>query len=194
MKQCSVCQEEFADKFSFCPVDGTPLNEPSVVSPVVPEEDTATVAAASVAREHAPQVNPVLQKTMASFDDESEPFIPSSNATSSDETDYAASAAPYDNEFHLTIIEDQSILRRLSEELKEVRHDAQLTWPEFRQSPLGFTKRLFSAYGTMLWKFVTRPNVAIALITSIFVMLVISGGVILLERNTSSMTSRIVMV
>ena len=27
MKQCSVCREEFADKFSFCPVDGSPLNE-----------------------------------------------------------------------------------------------------------------------------------------------------------------------
>src|SRR5215212_10991543 len=27
MKFCSVCQEEFADKFSFCPVDGTPLKE-----------------------------------------------------------------------------------------------------------------------------------------------------------------------
>ncbi|MBA3766155.1 MAG: energy transducer TonB [Acidobacteria bacterium] len=26
MKQCAVCLEEFADKFSFCPVDGTPLN------------------------------------------------------------------------------------------------------------------------------------------------------------------------
>src|SRR5215212_6578958 len=25
MKFCSVCEEEFADKFSFCPVDGTPL-------------------------------------------------------------------------------------------------------------------------------------------------------------------------
>src|SRR5687767_15363258 len=25
MKFCSKCQEEFADKFSFCPVDGTPL-------------------------------------------------------------------------------------------------------------------------------------------------------------------------
>src|SRR3982751_930979 len=25
MKFCSSCQEEFADKFSFCPVDGTPL-------------------------------------------------------------------------------------------------------------------------------------------------------------------------
>src|ERR1044071_3844093 len=25
MKFCSRCKEEFADKFSFCPVDGTPL-------------------------------------------------------------------------------------------------------------------------------------------------------------------------
>src|SRR5882757_6742076 len=25
MKFCSTCKEEFADKFSFCPVDGTPL-------------------------------------------------------------------------------------------------------------------------------------------------------------------------
>ena len=40
MKFCSVCEEEFADKFSFCPVDGTPL---SVVTPKV-EEPSVTVA------------------------------------------------------------------------------------------------------------------------------------------------------
>ena len=40
MKFCSTCQEEFADKFSFCPVDGTPLtvpvseSRPEVVEPV----------------------------------------------------------------------------------------------------------------------------------------------------------------
>src|SRR5438132_2142656 len=28
MKFCSTCKEEFADKFSFCPVDGTPLSAP----------------------------------------------------------------------------------------------------------------------------------------------------------------------
>src|SRR5262247_4514232 len=33
MKFCSVCKEEFADKFSFCPVDGTPLTAAS--APVV---------------------------------------------------------------------------------------------------------------------------------------------------------------
>jgi hypothetical protein len=26
MKTCTACEEEFEDKFSFCPVDGTPLN------------------------------------------------------------------------------------------------------------------------------------------------------------------------
>ena len=26
MKVCSTCKEEFADKFGFCPVDGTPLH------------------------------------------------------------------------------------------------------------------------------------------------------------------------
>src|SRR6267378_1490687 len=25
MKFCNTCQEQFADRFSFCPVDGTPL-------------------------------------------------------------------------------------------------------------------------------------------------------------------------
>src|SRR5918993_464403 len=40
MKFCSVCQEEFADKFSFCPVDGNPLTE---VSPQV-EDPSLTVS------------------------------------------------------------------------------------------------------------------------------------------------------
>src|ERR1041384_8014448 len=39
MKFCSVCKEEFADKFSFCPVDGTPLK--AVTPPV--EEPSLTV-------------------------------------------------------------------------------------------------------------------------------------------------------
>src|SRR4029078_12970251 len=40
MKFCSVCKEEFADKFSFCPVDGTPL---ATVAPPVPPMDTPSV-------------------------------------------------------------------------------------------------------------------------------------------------------
>jgi len=31
MKRCNACDEEFANKFSFCPVDGTPLNSLAAV-------------------------------------------------------------------------------------------------------------------------------------------------------------------
>src|ERR1051325_10797547 len=40
MKFCSVCKEEFADKFSFCPVDGTPL---TAVTPAAAEDPSITV-------------------------------------------------------------------------------------------------------------------------------------------------------
>src|SRR5215208_4326474 len=40
MKFCSKCEEEFADKFSFCPVDGTPL---TLVSPKV-DDPSLTVS------------------------------------------------------------------------------------------------------------------------------------------------------
>src|SRR6266850_7568298 len=44
MKFCSRCEEEFADKFSFCPVDGTPLS--SVVAK--PEDPSVTVSREAV--------------------------------------------------------------------------------------------------------------------------------------------------
>ena len=44
MKFCSKCEEEFADKFSFCPVDGTPLS--SVVA--TSEEPSVTVSREAV--------------------------------------------------------------------------------------------------------------------------------------------------
>src|SRR5215467_883722 len=54
MKFCTRCEEEFAEKFSFCPVDGTPLttvdakakaDEPSLtVIPTSHEEPSLTVS------------------------------------------------------------------------------------------------------------------------------------------------------
>src|SRR5215211_2529809 len=41
MKFCSKCQEEFADKFSFCPVDGTPL---TAAAPNVADDPSLTIS------------------------------------------------------------------------------------------------------------------------------------------------------
>src|SRR3954466_10551462 len=42
MKFCSTCQEQFADRFSFCPVDGTPLSAVAA-APVAPPKASAPV-------------------------------------------------------------------------------------------------------------------------------------------------------
>jgi TonB family protein len=163
MKRCSTCQEEFADRFSFCPVDGTPLNIPVAEANVIVSEG---------------------------FDEDTATTLPSNYTL--EQADDGAAVIP--NEYHLTIIEERSIIGRLLEELREIAHDAQLTWPEFKRDPFGFTRRGISTLLATLWRFVTRPNVGIALISAILVMMVIGGGILLLERSHSTATSRAVMV
>ncbi|HEX8138686.1 MAG TPA: hypothetical protein VF544_14055, partial [Pyrinomonadaceae bacterium] len=179
MKQCPVCQEEFADKFSFCPVDGTPLNgfvaqraemampvqapAASAVPPVIPVEETATQAYGA-----------------SPSQDSGEDFDQASAVADSYNT--SGSASSHVGEYHLTIIEDQSILSRLAEELREVSHQYQLTWPEFKRDPAGFVKRSIVGYGQILKRFFARPNVAIAMLAAVLSMGLIVAAVAWLDR------------
>jgi TonB family protein len=138
MKQCSTCQDEFADRFSFCPVDGTPLTELSAAaaeaSPVSDGVTPHLASAATVAS--AP--------TMA--------LVPA-------------------GEYHLTFVDDTGLTRRLMEEIRGVAHNSQLTWPEFKRDPFGYMGRMISGYGTLLWRFFSSRNVAIATSTALMVVL-----------------------
>src|SRR5436190_2522387 len=40
MKRCNACEEEFADKFSFCPIDGSPLTRLRRQQPQLRTEQT----------------------------------------------------------------------------------------------------------------------------------------------------------
>jgi TonB family protein len=141
MKQCSTCHEEFADKFSFCPVDGTPLNElaAAIVASPAPDDVTLPVEAAP------PPVSAIPTYTNPGY--------------------------------HLTIIEDAGITRRLLGELRAVKQQSQLTWPEFKRDPKGFTSRLVSAYSRSTWRFFSAPSVAFA---SIFAVLAVTTIILLL--------------
>jgi TonB family protein len=57
-------------------------------------------------------------------------------------------------------------------ELKEVAHHSELTWPEFKRDPAGYSKRFVVGYSTLLWRFFSSRNVAIA--TSSALLLVLS--------------------
>jgi TonB family protein len=85
-------------------------------------------------------------------------------------------------EFHLTFLEDEGLTRRLVKELKSVAHDAELTWPEFKRDPVGFTSRSVSAYSRAGWKFFSQRNVALAVLSAFVLISGVVVAIVLLER------------
>ncbi|MBV9957752.1 MAG: energy transducer TonB [Acidobacteria bacterium] len=137
MKQCRTCLEEYADKFVFCPLDGTTLSE----------ERSA-------------------DEPLVSFTEQSEPASPLPSTA-----------------YHLTIIEDAGLVRRLYTELASAARASQLTWPEFKRDPLGFTRRSATAYGAMAWRFFSSPNVAIASLAAMLFMMTAVAGLVWLDHR-----------
>jgi len=150
MKFCSTCKEEFADKFSFCPVDGTPLNvfvpepEEIVVEPPIPAEPFRAA-------------EPVLAGA-------------------------GSMALAQRGEFHLTMIDDAGLVGRLAKEVRDVAHEYQLTWPEFKRDPFGFTKRSLVGYGQMASKGLGNRNVLAGLLVAVVAMIALVGIIGLLDR------------
>jgi TonB family protein len=170
MKFCKTCQEQFADRFSFCPVDGTPLG----VAP-------ATSVSAS-AREIETSY-PVAENTVPT-PNVSEPAYAAIPATA------AASSAAIFGDYHLTILEDRGLLYRLAGELGGVAHNYQLTWPEFKRDPFGFMKRSIQGYGQMVGGFFGSRDIMIAMLFSFVAIAAIIGTIFLLDRTQSAGVSR----
>ncbi len=168
MKFCSMCKEEFADKFSFCPVDATPLTAVTLF-----EEPSVTAMPANGGA--------VLL--------ESEPEAPSIAAPA-----YAgnpsSSSLVQRGEFHLTIMSDAGLASRLGSELKDVAHEYELTWPEFKRDPMGFMKRSIVGYGQIVKRFLANRNVVIAMSVAVFALVALAVIVGLLDKTQSAATGR----
>ncbi|MDT4967461.1 MAG: hypothetical protein QOJ64_2198, partial [Acidobacteriota bacterium] len=162
MKQCSTCREEFADKFSFCPVDGTPL--------------------ADQLAEASDFIIPDREQVFSSLPVHSDAAIkqPPPAAT------VAAVRAPRTDEYHLTFVDDTGLTRRLMGELKEVAHNSELTWPEFKRDPFGYSGRFIKGYSSLLWRFFSTRNVAIATSTALLVVLSVVITFIVTGRNRAA--------
>ena len=99
MKHCPTCQEEFASKFSFCPVDGTPLMEetdPVDQTPLPLTEQVATPL-------------PAATDSYAANATEDVPASAAAAATST--------ALVPAGEYHLTFVDDTGLTRRLMGEV-----------------------------------------------------------------------------
>ena len=181
MKFCSRCEEEFADKFSFCPVDGTPLTQ---VAPKVDEPSVTAISDPSltVNSDQKPRIEvPFNQSDIPADSEPGEPiYAAAGNST----------AMVLRDEYHLTMLDDAGLTARLTHELKDVAHEYQLTWPEFKRDPFGFTKRTFVGYGQMFMKFLRKPNVLLAMGAAVLGLLALVGAVMILDRTQSSGASR----
>src|SRR5437016_3896687 len=144
MKFCDTCQEQFADRFSFCPVDGTPLSAvaaptvsapPSEIEASYPAAETATFQQSAAAPFEAPTPTPVAPSPVPT-----------------------AASGGMIGEYHLTILEDAGLGSRLASELSGVAHNYQLTWPEFKRDPFGFVKRSLVGYGQVVGGFFARRD------------------------------------
>jgi TonB family protein len=173
MKFCSVCKEEFADKFSFCPVDGTPL---AAVTPPV-EDPSVTVnrdPSATISRDTVLESAPAYHEEAI----QSEPEWVGSNTSS---------AMVLRDEYHLTIMDDTGLIPRL---FHEVGDEYNLTWPEFKRDPFGFTRRAFVGYGQAFRKFIAKPNVMLGMGAAFLGMLALVAAVVLMDRAQGVNSSR----
>jgi TonB family protein len=159
MKFCSTCQEEFAEKFSFCPVDGTPLKG------FVPKDEESVTRAAS----HEPAVALPREAAYAAV---------AAGAAGGG----AAGGIIARPEYHLTFIDDAGLTQRLIEVLKEVAHESELTWPEFKRDPFGFTKRMAVGYSQAGWRGLSQPNVATGVLSALFLVMTVLLAVFWIDR------------
>ncbi len=196
MKFCSNCQEEFADRFSFCPVDGTPLSsavarleEPSITS----VSDVSDTTHPQLAAEPVPQLPYVPEKTLggnthaphAAEPAPQGPFVPEKVLAGNGTLGLVPRG-----EYHLTIMDDAGLVQRLTHEIKDVAHEYELTWPEFKRDPFGFTKRTFVGYGQMTGRFLGNRNVLVAMGAAVFAMVALVGVVAFMDRSHSALTSK----
>ena len=183
MKVCSTCHEQFADRFSFCPVDGSPLTavspEPIRTQPS-PEIESSYPIAETVAYQSAGP-EPVY----------TEPPVSTLNLGRAAAT---ASAGTMIGEYHLTILEDKGLVSRLASELSGVAEEYRLTWPEFKRNPAGFIARSIRGYGQMIARFFGNRDVAVAMLISLLGLAALVVGIIILDRTQSAGVSRTTQV
>ena len=179
MKFCNTCQEEFAERFSFCPVDGTPLTEVPAAAVSEPARHPEPIMTAEAAPK-VERLQPETVKAKSSFR-VSAPVA-------------AAAATGNIGEYHLTILEDRGLVSRLADELGNVAHNYQLTWPEFKRDPFGFVKRSVQGYGQMVGKFLGKRDAMLAILIAFGAMAALVGLLALIDRTQSGSTSRVGLI
>ncbi len=188
MKFCETCNEQFADRFSFCPVDGTPLSAPPLPAQAQSQMSVpADVESSSPASERATPISEPIVPIAPKVSRAAVPPITVAAAV-------AAGTGTMFGEYHLTILEDRGLASRLAGELSNIAHNYQLTWPEFKRDPFGFVGRSVKGYGSMVGGFFGRRDAVLAIGIALLALGGLVGILLLIDRTKSGITSRVSLI
>lgn len=157
MKRCNACQEEFAEKFSFCPVDGSLLN--SLAALVGKDLDEIRGDERSRAGRPCHDADPRAGRPWHDADPR------------------AGRPCHAQSDFHVTMLSSTTLWHRLAREGAFAIGQLRLLWPEFKREPITVARRELKL--SMNWlKMALQPNTLLGMISA--VVLVVSAGLCVL--------------
>lgn len=88
--------------------------------------------------------------------------------------------------YNVTMMNDAGLVSRLVKEIKSTAKQVREALPELRRDPVGFTKETLSNQSQRFFRFITSPNVAVALVVALMFMLTTVAGIAMLDRLRSN--------
>lgn len=88
-------------------------------------------------------------------------------------------------EYHLTVLEDAALTRRLARELSALKAQSALTWPELKRDPQGFARRAGAALAALLFNFFRSPYAMTATVSAVFLVMTAIVAVVIADSLRS---------
>lgn len=92
--------------------------------------------------------------------------------------------------YHLTLLDDSGLVKRLSEQVSAVAVESRLSWPEFRRDPVGFARRSVVGFGGMIRRGLASPNVALAMATACAIVIAVVAALIIFDQHRSRLAKQ----
>lgn len=90
-------------------------------------------------------------------------------------------------EFHLTLIDDQGLGRRLTTQLSLLARQFQSAWASFTNNPIAFSVRRLAETNAMIRQTLARPHLLPGAMTALLIVAAIVFSVFVLERRAPKM-------
>jgi TonB family protein len=94
-------------------------------------------------------------------------------------------------EFRLTLIDDESLARRLTNHIRFVSTQVKQAWPSFRNNPIAFLARQVGALSQLFKQTLARPHVLSGALAALVIVSAIILSVLVLERHSPKLTNAI---